>query len=71
MVLNEYNSSLELIETDTPRFKSDEILLKVRACGICQTDLKIIRGEIPPPIVTLPHIIGHEVVGEVVGVGAV
>ncbi|MBW1673398.1 MAG: alcohol dehydrogenase catalytic domain-containing protein [Deltaproteobacteria bacterium] len=69
MVLNEYNSSLELIEMDTPRVKRDEILLKVRACGICQTDLKIIRGEIPPAIVTLPHIIGHEVVGEVVGVG--
>ena len=67
MVLNEYNSSLELIEMDTPRVKRDEILLKVRACGICQTDLKIIRGEIPPAIVTLPHIIGHEVVGEVVG----
>ena len=36
--------------------------MKVKACGICQTDLKIIRGAIPLPIVTLPHVLGHEVV---------
>jgi propanol-preferring alcohol dehydrogenase len=31
--------------------------------------LKIFKGEIPPPIVTLPHIPGHEVAGEIVSVG--
>jgi 2-desacetyl-2-hydroxyethyl bacteriochlorophyllide A dehydrogenase len=60
---------LEVHDREIPRVDSGEVLLKVKACGICQTDLKIIRGVIPPPIVTLPHVLGHEVVGEVVAVG--
>ena len=69
MVLNDYNQPLEMQERDKPAAGPGEILLKVRACGICQTDLKIIRGGIPSPIVTLPHVMGHEVVGEVAAVG--
>ena len=69
MILNEYNSPLEMVERDTPKIGRGEILLKVKALGICQTDLKIIRGEIPPPIVTLPQIPGHEIAGEVVALG--
>ena len=60
---------MEMTEVETPRIGEDEILLRVKACGICQTDVKIFKGEIPPPIVTLPHIPGHEVAGEVVEVG--
>ncbi len=69
MVLNDYNQPLELIERDIPAITRGEILLKVDALGICQTDIKIIKGAIPPPIVTLPHVPGHEVAGEVVAVG--
>jgi propanol-preferring alcohol dehydrogenase len=69
MVLSQYNTPLEVHDREIPRVDSGEVLLKVKACGICQTDLKIIRGVIPPPIVTLPHVLGHEVVGEVVAVG--
>jgi len=69
LILEAYNHPLRLIERERPLLDQDEVLLKVRACGICQTDLKIIRGEIPPPIVTLPHILGHEVAGEVVALG--
>jgi propanol-preferring alcohol dehydrogenase len=69
MVLSQYNTPLEVHDREIPRVDSAEVLLKVKACGICQTDLKIIRGVIPPPIVTLPHVLGHEVVGEVVAVG--
>jgi len=50
MVLSQYNTPLEVHESDIPRVDSGEVLLKVRACGICQTDLKIIRGAIPPPM---------------------
>lgn len=70
MVLQEYNRPLEVVEKDIPRVGQSEILLKVKALGICQTDIKIITGAIPPPIVTLPHVLGHEVVGEVVEVGS-
>jgi 2-desacetyl-2-hydroxyethyl bacteriochlorophyllide A dehydrogenase len=69
MVLTDYNQTLEVQDREMPEAGPGEVLLKVRACGICQTDLKIIRGGIPPPIVTLPHVMGHEVVGEVVALG--
>jgi len=69
MVLSQYNTPLEVQDREIARVESGEVLLKVKACGICQTDLKIIRGAIPPPIVTLPHVLGHEVAGEVAAVG--
>lgn len=46
----------------------DEVLLKVRTCAICRTDLHIIDGELPAP--KLPLILGHQIVGIVVGIGA-
>lgn len=70
MVLREYHHPMEWVDVETPAVREDEILLQVKACGICQTDLKIYRGEIPPPIVTLPHTPGHEVAGVVAEVGA-
>jgi 2-desacetyl-2-hydroxyethyl bacteriochlorophyllide A dehydrogenase len=69
MVLSQYNTPLEVHDRKIPQAGPGEVLLKVKACGICQTDLKIIRGAIPPPIVTLPHVLGHEVVGEIAAVG--
>lgn len=44
-----------------------EVLLKVRACGVCRTDLHIIEGELPPH--RLPLVCGHQIVGEIVGSG--
>ncbi len=69
MVLREYNRFMEMAEVEKPTVGENDILIRVKACGICQTDLKIFRGEIPPPIVTLPHTPGHEVAGEVVEIG--
>jgi len=68
-LLKGYNQPLEPIERNRPQPGPGEVLLKVRACGLCYTDIKIIKGEIPPPIVTLPHVLGHEVAGEVVEIG--
>jgi alcohol dehydrogenase, propanol-preferring len=45
-----------------------QVLLKVRACGVCRTDLHLIDGELPD--VRLPIVPGHEIVGEVVSCGA-
>jgi 2-desacetyl-2-hydroxyethyl bacteriochlorophyllide A dehydrogenase len=70
MMLKEYNRPMEYVEVETPSVGDDEVLLQVKACGICQTDLKIYRGEIPPPIVVLPHIPGHEIAGVVKAVGS-
>jgi propanol-preferring alcohol dehydrogenase len=44
MVLSKYNTPLEVHARKIPRAEPDEVLLEVKACGICQTDLKIIRG---------------------------
>ncbi len=46
----------------------DEVLLRVLACGVCRTDLHIVKGELP--LVKVPIIPGHEVVGEVVETGS-
>lgn len=46
---------------------SDELLVAVRACGVCRTDLHVSKGDLP---VHRPDVVpGHEVVGEVVGLG--
>ena len=44
-----------------------EVLVQVNYCGICHTDLHIVEGELP--LVRLPLIPGHQVVGQVVELG--
>jgi propanol-preferring alcohol dehydrogenase len=44
------------------------VLIQVRACGVCRTDLHIAEGELAEP--KLPLILGHEIVGTVVGRGS-
>jgi alcohol dehydrogenase, propanol-preferring len=46
---------------------SGQLLLRVRACGVCRTDLHVADGDLPQP--KLPLILGHEIVGEVVASG--
>ena len=41
-----------------------QVLLRVRACGVCRTDLHIVEGELPPLREDL--IPGHQIVGEIV-----
>lgn len=68
MVLEKFNTPLVYKDVPIPRLEPGEALIKVLNCGICGTDVKIFRGLLPPSIVTLPYIMGHEVVGEVVSV---
>lgn len=45
----------------------NELLIKVRVCAVCRTDLHVVEGDLP---VHRPHVVpGHEVVGEVAGMG--
>lgn len=55
---------LEIGEAPKPELRSGEVLLRVRACGVCRTDLHIVEGELPPK--RTPLIPGHQIVGEVV-----
>lgn len=57
-------SPLKLMEVPKPAPKDGQILLRVRACGVCRTDLHIVEGELPHPLANL--IPGHQIVGEVV-----
>ncbi|HYX27995.1 MAG TPA: zinc-dependent alcohol dehydrogenase family protein [Pyrinomonadaceae bacterium] len=58
---------LRLTEIETPVLASGEVLLRVRACGVCRTDLHVVEGDLPQ---RLPQVIpGHQVVGEVAGLG--
>jgi alcohol dehydrogenase, propanol-preferring len=56
---------LQIADVPDPQPGPGQVLLRVRACGVCRTDLHIIEGELLPKH---PHIIpGHQIVGEVVG----
>ena len=52
---------LEYGEVAAPQPKSGEVLVRVRACGVCRTDLHVIEGELQPR--KSPVIPGHQVVG--------
>lgn len=62
------SAPLRLEEVKTPEPGEGELLLQVKACGICHTDLHTVEGDLPR--VKLPVIPGHQVVGEVVKLGA-
>jgi alcohol dehydrogenase, propanol-preferring len=51
----------------TPTPGPGQVLVRVRACGVCRTDLHIIDGELAQP--KLPLILGHEIAGEVAALG--
>src|SRR2546429_9275304 len=61
IVLVEPRRRLELRELPDPRPQAGQVLLRVRACGVCRTDLHIADGELPDP--KLPLVPGHEIVG--------
>jgi propanol-preferring alcohol dehydrogenase len=58
---------LGMVELDKPTIKPDEILVKVRVCGICHTDLHTVEGELTLP--KKPLVPGHQVVGVVEELG--
>jgi propanol-preferring alcohol dehydrogenase len=58
---------LELEEREIPMALPGEVVLKVRACGVCRTDLHIVDGELPG--VDVPIVPGHQIVGEVTALG--
>jgi propanol-preferring alcohol dehydrogenase len=55
---------LQIVDVADPRSRSGHVLLRVRACGVCRTDLHIVEGELPPKQLRL--IPGHQIVGEVI-----
>ena len=56
---------LEIREIPMPEPGPGQVLLRVRACGVCRTDLHIVEGELPPKHKQV--VPGHQIVGEVAG----
>ena len=63
-VLRTAQHLLQIEETPKPKPAAGEVLLRVRACGVCRTDLHIVDGELPQRKQLL--IPGHQIVGDVV-----
>ncbi|MFB7719825.1 zinc-binding alcohol dehydrogenase family protein [Nocardia sp. NPDC056100] len=59
---------LRFVDLEVPEPGAGELLVRVLACGVCRTDLHVAEGDLP---VHRPGVVpGHEVVGEVVGLGS-
>ena len=63
-ILKAAKQPLHIEDTLTPRPAGDQVLLRVRACGVCRTDLHIVEGELPPRKQAL--VPGHQIVGDIV-----
>jgi propanol-preferring alcohol dehydrogenase len=67
MVLGRQREDPRAAELPEPEPGPGQVLVGVRACGVCRTDVHIVDGELAEP--KLPLVLGHQVVGEVVGRG--
>jgi propanol-preferring alcohol dehydrogenase len=67
MVIDQPHTRLRLEERAVPTAAAGQILIRIRACGVCRTDLHVIDGELPQA--RYPVVPGHEVVGEVAAIG--
>jgi alcohol dehydrogenase, propanol-preferring len=67
-VLTHAGAPLQAQERPVPIPGKHQLLLQVKACGVCRTDLHVADGELAQPV--LPLVLGHEIVGVVAEVGA-
>ena len=66
-VLTSAGHPLAAAELPAPRPGRQQVLIEVRACAVCRTDLHVVDGELPDP--KLPLVPGHEIIGTVVEKG--
>lgn len=67
MLLEAPGHPLQAVDLDIPIPNPDQVLIQVRMCGICRTDLHIVDGELTEP--KLPLIPGHQIVGTIAALG--
>src|SRR5437899_481062 len=61
-VLSAIGGPITIEDIPTPSPKAGEVLVRVAACGVCHTDLHVVKGEVQFP---LPCVLGHEISGVV------
>jgi propanol-preferring alcohol dehydrogenase len=67
MLLDRAGEKLRLADVPTPEPGAGQLLVEVRACGVCRTDLHVVDGDLTEP--KLPIVPGHEIVGVVARLG--
>jgi alcohol dehydrogenase, propanol-preferring len=67
MILQRAGEPLKVAEVPMPEPGAGQVLLRVRCCAVCRTDLHVVDGELPDP--RLPLIPGHQIVGVVEQLG--
>ncbi len=67
MVMDAARRPLRLADIPRPAPEPGQVLIAVRACGVCRTDLHVLDGELPNP--KLPLVLGHEIIGTVAATG--
>jgi alcohol dehydrogenase, propanol-preferring len=67
MIFDGPGKALRVADVPIPTPGPEQILIRVRACGVCRTDLHIVDGELKDP--KLPLILGHQIVGTVISKG--
>src|SRR5262245_64189029 len=67
MVFEKAGEPQREVDLPTPVAGPNQLLICVRACAVCRTDLHIVDGELPRP--KLPLVLGHEIVGTVAQLG--
>jgi propanol-preferring alcohol dehydrogenase len=68
MLFEKPGQPLRKAELPVPKPEAGQLLIRVRACAVCRTDLHVVDGELTQP--KLPLIPGHEIVGIVAATGA-
>ncbi len=67
MVLEQPGKPLALRDVPKPKPEPGQLLVRVKTCAICRTDLHLVDGELPNP--KLPLIPGHQIVGRIEEIG--
>ena len=67
VVVASYGGALEVMDRPIARPGAGEVLVRVRASGLCSTDLHLLSGR--QPLGELPRVLGHELAGEVIELG--
>src|SRR5262245_8316247 len=65
-VLDKVSTSMRIEHIPIPQPRTGEALVRVHACGVCHTDLHVIKGEVAFPT---PAVLGHEISGTVCALG--
>ncbi|HET7875793.1 MAG TPA: zinc-binding dehydrogenase [Methylomirabilota bacterium] len=66
-ILEQVGGPLVVEDIPEPKPRHGEVLVRVAACGVCHTDLHVVKGEVKFP---LPCVLGHEISGTIEEVGA-